>query len=389
MPPSPSVEWIRLQFVPNNETVKSASLFTGRLGVKRAVQTRTLRKAHPDQHWVNCMMKYVYEWLIELNRELNGVGVEFFGQDDKAKIPVGDSVAISTGVRANVRSAIVSADGGDTVLNAMDHDFHRINLVLSVTLRCNIPASIGGSFFMGDEDDGNGRLFYTLRDAVFDPSRIFDHTAQLVDCVKRSDLNPYVLVLQTDGGPDHSIKFATTKNAMIALFKILNLDHLLILRGAPNGSAYNKIERAMSPANSALANVSIKRGVMPDWAEDLMKNANSMSEIRATNENHEKAREDARKRIHRLDMRLLVLAIKTLTANIFPDQEAESVNEFTKGVLDYIGAWDDGISLDGTTDVIELEDGSRKTRSTATTHTSIAKKKAAAQEIVSRDFRAE
>ena len=56
-PPIPSLEMVRLQFVPNNHTVASAALFSGALGVIRAVQTRTLRKEHVDQHWVNAMVR--------------------------------------------------------------------------------------------------------------------------------------------------------------------------------------------------------------------------------------------------------------------------------------------------------------------------------------------
>jgi hypothetical protein len=54
---------------------------------------------------------------------------------------------------------------------------------------------------------------------------------------------------------------------MVMLFRKLGLDHLVIIRGVPNRSAYNKIERGMSSANSALANVSVKHAVMPDWGE--------------------------------------------------------------------------------------------------------------------------
>ena len=56
LPPIPSVQWVRLQFLPNVEDSAAAAQFTGRLGAKRAVQTRTLRKEHPDQHWVNAMV---------------------------------------------------------------------------------------------------------------------------------------------------------------------------------------------------------------------------------------------------------------------------------------------------------------------------------------------
>jgi len=76
MPPIPSEEWVRLQFSPNNHTVEKARYLTGVLGLVRAVQSRTLRKKHEDQHWVNAMNKYVYEWLIELKSK--GVEVEFF-----------------------------------------------------------------------------------------------------------------------------------------------------------------------------------------------------------------------------------------------------------------------------------------------------------------------
>ena len=61
VPPIPSLEMVRLQFVPNNHTVASAALFTGALGVIRKVQTRTLRKQHIDQHWVNAWVStFIY-----------------------------------------------------------------------------------------------------------------------------------------------------------------------------------------------------------------------------------------------------------------------------------------------------------------------------------------
>ena len=67
---------------------------------------------------------------------------------------------------------------GNNPLQSMDHDFHYANLTPSVTLRCNIPPVMGGSFFTGGED-GFGQICTTLRDSIFDPSEVFDHTAQL------------------------------------------------------------------------------------------------------------------------------------------------------------------------------------------------------------------
>lgn len=93
MPPIPSAEWVRLQFVPNCAQRDAASNFTGRLNVRRAVQLRTLRKEHMDEHWVRALIRYYKEWMIELRHGRNFDGIEYWGQDDKAKIPIGEKVS--------------------------------------------------------------------------------------------------------------------------------------------------------------------------------------------------------------------------------------------------------------------------------------------------------
>ena len=62
----------------------------------------------------------------------------------------------------------------------MDHDVHCANPVAYVLLRNNIPSSMPGSFFSGGEE-AYGQISVTLRDAIFDPSEVFDHSAQLVE----------------------------------------------------------------------------------------------------------------------------------------------------------------------------------------------------------------
>ncbi len=91
MPKIPSIEWVRLQFIPNITVASVAAKFTGRLEVKRGVQSRTLRKEHIDQHWVNSFVRYHLEWMVELKKS-GFDGLMFYGQDDKAKIPIGDEV---------------------------------------------------------------------------------------------------------------------------------------------------------------------------------------------------------------------------------------------------------------------------------------------------------
>ena len=132
---------------------------------------------------------------------------------------------------------------------------------------------------------------------MFDPSNVFDHCAQLIDIIEKQHWEPTVLVLQTDGGPDHSLKQVAVEFALIAMFKELNLDHLVILRGAPNGSARNKIERCMSVLNIAAAHTSLQRGEMPKWAESRLANCNSMAALRTA---AEKVNEDRSKAVIRV-----------------------------------------------------------------------------------------
>ena len=291
LPPIPSSETIRLQFVPNNSVVETAAKMTGRLRVCRHIQSRTLRKSHQDQHWVNACTRYHKEWLVDLKQMAGQAtdSVKFVGQDDKAKVPIGDVfVPISTGVR-NKQKAIVPADPKLNHNFAADHDWRNASLIPSVLLLGNIPNDYDGSFYSGGVE-GEGEIHVTLRDATFDASDVFDHCATLYETLKNKYVcddrenvladHIEVLVLQTDGGPDHNITFLRTKLALISLFLSLGLDHFVAIRGAPFGSYLNVVERSMSLLNIGLQNLALVRGEMPEWAEKAVKGAGSMNAVR-------------------------------------------------------------------------------------------------------------
>ena len=107
--------------------------------------------------------------------------------------------------RIITQTGIISVSDG-IVFVALDHDFHCGSLVPSVLLCCNITRDMSGSFFCGDEDEGYGQIFVTLRDAIFDPSKVFDHTSQLIDTVDQNNIKPPVLVFRSDAVVDRSIK---------------------------------------------------------------------------------------------------------------------------------------------------------------------------------------
>ena len=143
----------------------------------------------------------------------------------------------------------------------------------------------------------------------FDPFVIFDHCAQFIDTLRKKGLNPTVLILQTDGGPDHSMKRVMVQLALNATFRELDVDHFVVLRCAPNGSARNKIERSMSVLNLALAHVSTRRGDMEPWAEKAVANASSMQAVRDVAKEKEQERNQAAKDVLLLKGKLATLGI--------------------------------------------------------------------------------
>lgn len=292
VPPYPCEATISLQFSPNDQTVKAAEKLTGRLGVIRKVQRRTLRNQHPDQHFVNASTKYFKEKLVDCRNKCGRKHVRFYGQDDKAKIPVGADVPISSGAR-RIQKSIVPTDPSLNTNFAADHDWSNASIVPSVTMHGNVPNEYDGSFFAGGEA-GDGEITVTLNDATFNKSDVFVHTAQLLLDLRTRPAEPeseksaadelMVLLLQTDGGPDHNLNFLRSRLALMGMFLLLDVDAMDILRGAPQGSSLNTVERCMSILNFALCDAALMRGIMPAWAEALVANSNSMKEVRDAHE---------------------------------------------------------------------------------------------------------
>lgn len=60
-----------------------------------------------------------------------------------------------------------------------------------------------------------------------------------------------MVLLISDGGPDHRITFLSAKVALIALFPSLEMDMLIAIRTCPYQSWSNMAERVMSTLNLA------------------------------------------------------------------------------------------------------------------------------------------
>jgi hypothetical protein len=114
-----------------------------------------------------------------------------------------------------------------------------------------------------------------LIDATFDASDVFNHCAQLLVSMKERQV-PFLLVLQmVDGGPArlHNLTVVQAQLSLVVMFlelkDIQKRDHLVVIRGCPQGSYFNKVEHGMSILNLGLQDhISIKRGDMPNWVEN-------------------------------------------------------------------------------------------------------------------------
>ncbi len=230
---------------------------------------------------------------------------------------------------------------------------------------------------------------------MFDGSEIFDHCAQLIDVVKHHGLTPTVLVLQTDGGPDHSLKRVAVKNALCALFRLLNLDRLIVLRCAPNGSAANFVERSMSVLNLGLAHVSLKRAEMPEWADILIGRCNSMQQIRDAAAKVDKEQKNALESLPKLRTKLnsviAYVLVRECVDKVF-EGLGETNNEGKSRVVELVRSMA-GLAHNATADVsgaIALPSGRIEVVSEESHQINVMKSKIAAAELTaSRNLRDE
>ena len=175
------------------------------LNIVCRIQLRTLHHEHSDQYWVNAITRYYKDWIVDIKLVVESDMVKFVGQDNKAKIPVGDIVPVSSNVHIKNKT-IVSVNNNNNMNKTIDHDWSKTNIILSVTLLGNISNDYYGSFYSGGENS-DGEIYVTLRDTIFNGSDIFGHFAQLYQIINNKNIQSFIILLQTDSGPDHNLNF--------------------------------------------------------------------------------------------------------------------------------------------------------------------------------------
>ena len=268
--PVPSQEWLRLQFWPKTKHAKASLHYTGRLKVKFMIQQRQFRKQHPDQHYAAALFRYQREFALKFRDH-----TAFVCLDDKHRIKIGEP-----------GFPVAAAERGRRVLVSMtkafqvgDHDFTKFSVIPSVILVLDIPHSISESWY-------NGKVYISIKDAVFQPSSPLRHMCELSCVMKKhfgSDIPP-ILHLYTDGGPDHRLTYVSVQLSLISLFLKHDFDLLCAARTAPSHSWRNPVERVMSSLNIALQCVGLMRAEMTEEYEKAVRSCGNLGELRAVGE---------------------------------------------------------------------------------------------------------
>ena len=304
--PRPSNSWVGFQFSPVDATRRTAERYTGLLKVVRVLSKKQAASFHQHAHWC---AKNAKNWKIEAVALRKAIieasdtnivipsypygGLVACGQDDKSSIGVGRDIA----VQATSKQSTSSIMPVGTSLLACDHDYVVEKVVASVLHWMNVGESENESMYSGGEN-GHGRTQVALHDATLEKSTGFKHMAHLFQAINErskqncvecegdddnwTDYIPYVVMNETDGGPDHNIQFLSNKLACVAFFLMTPIDRLLMIRGCPGLSRRNVVERAMSLLNIGLSGLAlnIERINLPRIFIKMLEKCNSMKKVR-------------------------------------------------------------------------------------------------------------
>ena len=158
------------------------------------VQARQFWKSHPDEHYAAALFRYMREFAVKFKTV-----TEMVCLDDKHRMKVGEPgypvAAVERGRRVIVKMG--------TSFEVADHDFTKFSLIPSVVLQNAIPDDITGSWYQG-------KVFVTLKEATFEASSPMRHMAELSAILDSLSCDKKILMIYTDGGPDHRDLFVSS-----------------------------------------------------------------------------------------------------------------------------------------------------------------------------------
>ena len=208
----PSLEMLRLQFMPKSVWTQNALQYTGRLNLRFRIQSRQFNISHVDSHYGAALQKYLKCLACKLRSHATLISA-----DDKCHIPIGEpGVPIATIYRCRK-----SIGHGEIINMASDHDTSaKTKLTPSVVLVIDIPDNIDESFYCG-------QVTVTVKDSLFQQSSHMRHSSEIRKALSDEQRERPIRMLFTDGGPDHRVNYPSVKLALIAMFRQDDLDYLI------------------------------------------------------------------------------------------------------------------------------------------------------------------
>ncbi|CAG8461175.1 11024_t:CDS:2 [Racocetra fulgida] len=115
-------------------------------------------------------------------------------------------------------------------LSASDHDFTKLSITPSVSLFANIPEDPIQLFY-------SGQVYIALKNTTFEASSALRHATEFYDSIEQHYSNasslPEIVIIYTNGGPDHRCNFGSVQISLISLFLNGDFDLVIAARTAP------------------------------------------------------------------------------------------------------------------------------------------------------------
>ena len=225
-----SIRWLKFNFWPANQHVRTAGSYTGRFQVVHALQTRTLHKNHPHTYYAITQRKHGESYVRKfidyfVYVQLDGKVAGNFGEPDYDGTGNGFAVSFlqkqrSVPVVVNLGGSSSSSGGSGggvtrEVPQAADHDCgaSKTGAIPTVTMVVGITADPNASLY-------TGKVFVTLKNKTLEPSTAFGALAELEATIIRGAVfsGKTALYNHCDGGGEHHVGHPTVIAAHISLF---------------------------------------------------------------------------------------------------------------------------------------------------------------------------
>ncbi|KAL1381516.1 hypothetical protein pipiens_013407 [Culex pipiens pipiens] len=238
-----------LRLLPRRSNTAEGGRHVNPVPVKLQKATNTKHHDHSDGRFCTSTIRS----LEELSSLLGPEEVAFLSQDDKARVVIGLTAA-------NKQSPFLMHI--EYRVKLPDHNWvvaQRHKLIPSVTAGIIIkknglgkPEAVGYS----------GPTYVGIRSGKHSSSTAYSHALDFKRLTELEEFAPIlrhdgiikpVVVIVVDGGPDENPRYRKVIQVAIHHFLEHNLDAIFIATNAPGRSAFNRVERRMSPLSRELA----------------------------------------------------------------------------------------------------------------------------------------